>query len=55
MVKHVIFNAIYSVAVIYAMAFAGEYWLPEEEDHLNLDGKVFPGRPTTWSNEPLYE
>lgn len=36
------------------MAFAGEFWIPEEEGHLNHEGYVFPGRPTDWSTNPLY-
>ena len=58
MVKHILGNAIYQIAVVYAMAFGGEWWLPETAGHLqNPDkpGFVYPGRPTDWDNSPLYE
>ena len=51
MVKHVLGNAIYQIIVVYAMAFAGEGWIPEEADMLNnpnKEGYVFPGRPFDW-------
>ena len=56
MVKHILCNAIYQIAIIYSMAFAGEFWIPEEEDYplQTSKGYVFPGRPTDWNTEPLY-
>ena len=34
MVKHVIGNSIYQIIVIYTMAFAGEFWIPEVDGML---------------------
>lgn len=30
-VKHVICNSFYQIIVVYTLAFAGEYFIPEEE------------------------
>lgn len=61
MVKHILCNSIYQIAIIYSMAFAGEFWIPDSKpsdvpDYPLSDNKyVFPGRPTDWNTEPLYD
>ena len=42
------------------MAFAGEYWLPEDPNYFprserNGHAYVYPGRPEDWDQSPLYE
>lgn len=60
MVKHILGNSIYEIIVVYAMAFAGEYWLPEDPNYFprserNGHAYVYPGRPEDWDQSPLYE
>ncbi len=49
MMKHIIGQGIYQIAVLFITLFAGEYFIPEEDDivdgiHISIDGKVRTGR-----------
>ena len=34
MVKHLLGNAVYQIAIIYAIVFGGDYWFPEPVEEL---------------------
>ena len=43
MVKHILCNSIYQIIVVYAMSFAGEWWIPESDDlYFDKDTKTDP-------------
>ena len=57
MVKHLIGNAIYQIAVVYAIVFGGEHWFPEPYTPYEnpwSKGHVYPGRPYDWDQTPMY-
>ena len=44
--------------MVYALSFAGEWWIPETMEELynpKKEGFTFPGRPFDWDQTPLWE
>ena len=58
MVKHILAASILQSIVIFAIVFAGEWFIPEDDNVPNnpdQDGFVYPGRPKTYLGEPLWD
>ena len=56
MMKHIIIMSIYQCIVMYAIVFAGEYFIPESPNAFpQLNGMIYPGRPYHWDGSKLWE
>jgi len=49
MAKHILIMAFYQCVVMYAIVFAGEFFIPESPNYVpQKNGMVYPGRPYNW-------
>lgn len=56
MVKHILAVSIVEAIVIFGIVFAGEYMIPEANGYFpNFQGMIYPGRPKTYTGDPLWE
>lgn len=59
MLKQIVGMAIYMIAVMYSICFAGEFFFPEPEIKFRFDRPdspyVYPGRQYDWDGTPLFK
>lgn len=58
MLKHIVCMSLFQCAVLFAILFGGEYFIPEPVEALQYDkptGYVYPGRLYNWDGSELYK
>lgn len=56
MVKHILFMSFYQWIIVFVLTFAGEYFLPEDQDYTPRNGKyIQSGRLYDWDGSDLYK
>lgn len=55
MVKHIIVMSIFQSIIVFGIVFWGELYIPEAPGYIpNRKGFIYPGRPYTFTGQPLY-
>ena len=55
MVKHILAMSILQAIVVFGIVFFGEWFIPEAPGYIpNRKGMIYPGRPYSYTGEPLY-